>query len=120
MINRQNVGMWVGALLVCLLLWVLIIWGASRILADAAVAPRVVSQSHPLDCIHWRVVDNGGAGPLVRVLVCSSTPKDQGGDSPARDSTNWATLIVDGDAFTTQGCGRSWTAGAGPCVVEGP
>ena len=91
------------------------------VLAPAARgATRQAAQSHPLDCIHWRVLDNGGTGPLVRVLVCSNKPKDQGGDSPARDSTNWATLIVDGDAFTTKGCGKSWTAGAGPCVVIGP
>jgi hypothetical protein len=77
------------------------------------------AQSHPLDCVHWRVHQGSPAGPVVRVLVCSSIPKDQGGDSPARDSTNWANLFVDGDRFVTDGCGRSWTGGAGPCVLEG-
>ena len=78
-----------------------------------------VAGSHPLDCIHWRVHQGSPDGPVVRVLVCSTIPKDQGGDSPARDSTNWANLFVDGDRFVTDGCGRSWTLGAGPCVLEG-
>ena len=73
-----------------------------------------VQGSHPLDCIHWRIENNSGNGPLVRVLVCSKIPKDQGGDSPARDSTNWMTLIVDGDEFKTDACGTSWLT---PCVI---
>ena len=32
-------------------------------------------QSHPLDCIHWRILNNGGTGPLVRELICSAIPK---------------------------------------------
>jgi hypothetical protein len=87
--------------------------------AHGSAAP-VQTGSHPLDCIHWRVHQGSPDGPVVRVLVCSTIPKDQGGDSPARDSTNWANLFVDGDRFVTDGCGRSWTLGAGPCVLEGP
>ena len=71
--------------------------------------------SHPLDCIHWRILDNSGNGPLVRELICSAIPADQGGDSPARDSTNWRTYVVDGAALIPQGCGGSW---ADPCVFE--
>ena len=108
----------VTATVLCLLAVIVGLVLLSRIPAEGAT--RAAVQSHPLDCIHWRMLDNGGAGPLVRVLVCSSKPADQGGDSPARDSTNWATLIVDGDAFATQGCGASWHTGSGPCVVEGP
>ena len=118
-------GMLIWGIVRGLALWlvfsVLVVLLALVVGAVAGATPQRAAQtSHPLDCIHWRILGNGGSGPLVRVLVCSSLPKDQGGDSPARDSTNWATLIVDGDAFTTQGCGRSWTTGVGPCVVEGP
>jgi hypothetical protein len=72
------------------------------------------SGESPPECVHWRVLDNGGAGPLVRVLVCGT---GSNGESPARDDTNWATVVVDGDAFHTDGCGSSW---ANPCVILWP
>jgi len=78
------------------------------------LAPADGATSLPPECVHWRVLDNSGAGPLVRVLVCGT---GSNGESPARDDTNWATVIVDGDRFTTGGCGKTWTD---PCVILWP
>jgi hypothetical protein len=76
----------------------------------------VRSGESPPECAHWRVFNNGGAGPLVRWLVCGT---GSNGESPARDDTNWQTIIIDGDSFTsTDGCGLvSW---ANPCVLLWP
>ena len=93
---------------------------AAIILASLTLALAHTSapaQSHPLDCIHWTITDNGGSGPAVHWLICSAIPKDQGGDSPARDSTNWHHFIVDGGpAFPhPPQCGLTW---ATACVME--
>ena len=89
--------------------------GIAVILAAPRV-PRVATQSHPLDCILWTITDDGGAGPRTRWLICSAIPKDQGGDSPARDSTNWHHYIIDGGpAFPNPpNCGQTW---AEACVM---
>jgi hypothetical protein len=81
----------------------------------ALARPAVKSGELPPECVHWRVFNNGGAGPLVRWLVCGT---GSGGESPARDDTNWQTIIVDGDALRpVHGCGSSWT---NPCVLLWP
>jgi hypothetical protein len=81
-------------------------------------APRAAqhrSGEHAAECVHWRVFNNGGAGPLVRWLVCGTGSQ---GESPARDDTNWQTIIVDGDALRpVGGCGKSWL---NPCVLQWP
>ena len=96
--------------------------GAAVMAALAAFVPaqgqaRAPAQNHPLDCIHWTVTDNGGTGPAVHWLICSAIPRDQGGDSPARDSTNWHHYVVDGGpAFPhPPQCGLTW---ATACVLE--
>jgi hypothetical protein len=94
-----------------LLAAVLLLAAAMTVVAQM---PARSSTSLPPECVHWRVLDNSGAGPLVRVLVCGTGSL---GESPARDDSNWATVIVDGDQFTTSGCGKSWTD---PCVIVWP
>jgi hypothetical protein len=78
------------------------------------LAPAQGATSVPPECVHWRILDNSGAGPLVRALVCGTGSL---GESPARDDSNWATVIVDGDQFRTSGCGKSWSD---PCVILWP
>jgi hypothetical protein len=87
---------------------------AATLLLTEAPARGAARAEFPPECVHWRVLDNSGAGPLIRVLVCGT---GSNGESPARDDSNWATVPVDGDQFTPDGCGKTWTD---PCVILWP
>jgi len=81
-------------------------------LGSAQASPR--TNTAP-ECVHWRVFNDGGAGPLVRWLVCGT---GRNGESPARDDTNWSTIYVNGDSLvSTGGCGSSWK---NPCIIIWP